>query len=498
MLDDIDYQSRYNFICRTIAKDNEAQTISITLNNNLNQLSHYLSHDLAELARRGSPDNFTDIFTELQTEMVRFREFCEFPDLAQKVVIGIGGKFSAGKSTLINTLLGKKQLVTEIDPTTSLPTYLLQGNEPSVTALNLFNKKVNLSMEEFQTLNHDEKQNYGSQIGSLLTSAFITDPDFKWQNLALLDTPGYNKPEDNDHSARTDESVARSQLNAAQFIVWLVSAEDGTIKEDDLLFLASLNADIPRLVLINKSDIKTPDDVENIVALVKKTLADRNLPAVDVIPVSHKKRDYPIEPVLAWFDKWNNAPREVTFAKKFHGVLQEYENFIESKLNFTKEILSVLNIINASMDINQSNLENRSQKLINQLKQKVIKYEALSKDLKTFINNSFETLKNIKSSLGINVWYIESLLKERATADLAKDGGLEEKVKLASKTYDSKLLNILARDAETEVKLAIANRIDLAEEIQLILAEDSSDEIKKSLLNTQFSLSAEVMMKLIS
>ena len=27
------------------------------------------------------------------------------------------------------------------DPTTSLPTYLLQGNEPSVTALNLFNKK---------------------------------------------------------------------------------------------------------------------------------------------------------------------------------------------------------------------------------------------------------------------------------------------------------------------------------------------------------------------
>ena len=397
----MDYQSRYNFICRAIAKDNEAQTISTTLNNNLNQLSHYLSHDLAELARRGSPDNFTDIFTELQTEMVRFREFCEFPDLAQKVVIGIGGKFSAGKSTLINTLLGKKQLVTEIDPTTSLPTYLLQGNEPSVTALNLFNKKVNLSMEEFQTLTHDEKQNYGSQIGSLLTSAFITDPEFKWQNLALLDTPGYTKPEDNDHSARTDESVARSQLNAAQFIVWLVSAEDGTIKEDDLQFLASLNADIPRLVLINKSDTKTPDDVANIVALVKKTLADRNLPAVDVIPVSRKKRDYPIEPVLAWFDKWNNAPREVTFAKNFKRKFRIYEQFLDNEERKAHMQLNRLNRILTLSD--DEDISANARELQADVKYRLDYLQAIKSDLTALQQLLFDKLRQIGEGVGIEI-----------------------------------------------------------------------------------------------
>jgi small GTP-binding protein len=497
MLDDMDYQSRYNFICRAIAKDNEAQTISITLNNNLNQLSHYLSHDLAELARRGSPDNFTDIFTELQTEMVRFREFCEFPDLAKKVVIGIGGKFNAGKSTFINTLLGKKQLVTEIDPTTSLPTYLLQGNEPSVTALNLFNKKVNLSMEEFQTLTHDEKQNYGSQIGSLLTSAFITDPEFQWENLALLDTPGYTKPEDNDHSQRTDESVARSQLNAAQFIVWLVSVEDGTIKEDDLLFLASLNADIPRLVLINKSDTKTPDDVANIVALVKKTLADRNLPAVDVIPVSRRKRDYPIEPVLAWLDEWNDAPREAMFTKNFYDFLQRYEDYVERELSFIKENLSFLNTIYALIDIKSSNLDDKLQKLLSKLRHESTEWELIEKELNKLIDNFLETVKSIQILLGFDIWNIEYLLEKRMTIQLAKNGTLKEKVSLASKTYDKKVLNMLAKDLEVEVRITLAKRYELDEEIQLVLAEDKSYEVKEALLDSQFRLSSDVMMKLI-
>ncbi|MCG8147150.1 dynamin family protein [Moraxella sp. PS-22] len=401
MLETIDYQSRYEFICRAIAKDNDSQTISTTLNDSLNQLSKYLSKDLAELARRGSPDNFADIYAELQTEMVRFREFCEFPDLAQKVVIGIGGKFSAGKSTLINTLLGKKQLVTEIDPTTSLPTYLLLGNEAKVTALNLFNKKVELSMEEFQTLTHDEKKKYGSQIGSLFTSSFISDPEFNWQNIAILDTPGYTKPEDADYSERTDEKVARSQLNAAQFIIWLVSAEDGTIKEDDLQFLASLNADIPRLVLINKSDTKTPDDVVNIVALVKKTLADRNLPAVDVIPVSRKKRDYPIEPVLTWFDKWNEAPKEVTFAKNFKRKFRIYEQFLDSEERKAHMQLNRLNrILTLSKD---EDISANAKELQNDVKSQLEYFTAIKNDLTALQQLFFDKLRQVGEQVGIAI-----------------------------------------------------------------------------------------------
>ncbi len=110
-------------------------------------------------------------------------------------MVGAGGAFSAGKSSLINTLLGKKRLVVEIDPTTSLPTYLLYGEQRQITALNLFRGRVILSQDEFASLTHEEKIKYGSQIAGLLRSAFVSDPDFAWKNIALLDTPGYSKPD---------------------------------------------------------------------------------------------------------------------------------------------------------------------------------------------------------------------------------------------------------------------------------------------------------------
>lgn len=394
-----DYKARYEFICRASAKDNDQETLSVSLNEDLNQLSDYIQKDLAALARRGCPDSFADILRTLELELVRFREFCEFPDLAQKVVIGIGGKFSAGKSSLINVLLGKKKLVTEIDPTTSLPTYLLKGKSDSITAINLFNRKVILNQDEFQSLTHEEKDKYGSQIGSLLRSAFISDPEFAWDNLALLDTPGYTKPEDDSHSERTDATIARSQLNAAQFIVWLVSAEDGTIKEDDLAFLSTLDSDIPRLILVNKSDKKTPDDIEKIVALVKTTLADRNLPAIDVIPVSRKKRSYPIEPVIKWFNDWNQSSQEVTFAKNFKRQFRVYEQYIESEERQAHMQLSRLNrIITLSDD---STISKEAQELQESIKSHLMFLESIEKDLDNIQQLFFDKLKKIGAQVGM-------------------------------------------------------------------------------------------------
>ena len=77
-----------------------------------------------------------DAMRDLKLEVEQLREFCEFPDLTQKIIVGIGGSFSAGKSSLINAILDKKRLVTEVDPTTSLPTYLMQGDDDQITVVN--------------------------------------------------------------------------------------------------------------------------------------------------------------------------------------------------------------------------------------------------------------------------------------------------------------------------------------------------------------------------
>lgn len=342
--EDFDIAQRYDLLCRASQSHVEQDGQRLQLATDLDVLDKIINHDLPELARSGSPDHFADILKSLNLELEHFREFCEFPDLAQKVVVGVGGAFSAGKSSLINTLLGKKRLVVEIDPTTSLPTYLLYGEQEQITALNLFRRRVILSQDEFASLTHEEKIKYGSQIAGLLRSAFVSDPDFTWKNIALLDTPGYSKPDSEQWSERTDESVARSQLNLSNFIIWVVSATQGTISEDDLKFLATLNADIPKLIVVSRADAKTPEDIAKIVALIKQTTAERGVNVLDVVPVSaRKKNDYPVQPVVSFLEKWNEQKKCLSFAQNFKRQFVGYSQFVQNKQQQAKTKLEQIN-----------------------------------------------------------------------------------------------------------------------------------------------------------
>lgn len=320
--------SRYYFLCRST--QTQSTETSLILHDNLNALDKLIKVDLRDIARRGSPDDFADIYTAFEYELERFREFCAFPLLAKKKIIAFGGAFSAGKSSLINALLDEKLLVTEVDPTTSLPTYLMKDDADEIAALNLFGQKIELSRDEFKTLTHEETIKFGSNIGQLLRSAFVTRQAFPWDHLALSDTPGYSKPDDNEWSERTDEQLARAQLNAAQGIIWVVSAKAGGITEDDIQFLSSLRQDIPRLVVVSRADALPSEDIQSIIAGIKRTLADRNLPVLGVYPVSSRKRaDYSVEPILEQLSRWNNDVQDLTFAKNFKRLWVSYVRFIE-------------------------------------------------------------------------------------------------------------------------------------------------------------------------
>jgi GTP-binding protein EngB required for normal cell division len=415
---EFDIHARYDLLCRASQSNLEHRHQRLDLLNDLDQLNQLIQNDLPALARQGSPDHFADILRSLTLELEHFHEFCEFPDLAQKVVIGVGGAFSAGKSSLINTILGKKRLVVEVDPTTSLPTYLLHGSQEQITALNLFQRRVELSADEFATLTHEEQQKFGSQVSGLLKSAFISDPEFAWHNLALLDTPGYSKPEHEDASDRTDEHVARAQLNSAHFIVWVVSAAGGVISEDDIQFLASLNPAIPKLVVLSRADSKPASDIEQIVLLIKQTLADRAIAVLDVLPTSaRKKRDYPVDALLAYFEQWNGAPRPLSFAQNFKRQFTAYARFIESEQRQAHLRLNRLNRILTLADL--SEIQRDAEELQYAAQAELARWQKVTDDLNALQKRFFAQLKKVGDQVGIALPEPDELeLLELKTVDL--------------------------------------------------------------------------------
>ncbi|CAM6459588.1 Dynamin N-terminal domain-containing protein [Leclercia adecarboxylata] len=407
-LDENTLRDRYALLCQACedrpggaAKEDEAL---------LRALEDLIEQDLPALARRGSPPMFTDILRALRHEMVRFREFCEYPALSGKVVVGLGGSFSAGKSSLINALVGdRKCLVTEVDPTTSLPTYLVQGEQetPDVKAINLFNRLITLSHSQFRTLTHEELERYGSQVSRMLKSVVVAHSGFGWENLALLDTPGYSKA-DEEGSARTDASVARSQLNSAQFIIWLVPADKGTITEDDIAFLASLDKQIPKLIIISRADKHPEEAVGNIVSLVRETLAQRGIDVLDVLPFSTRPRQpWSITPLTDYLTEWNQVWRDPGFTRQFKRQFMAYENYLDEARQEGQRQLSRFNRILTLSDESgvQSDLQSLQRKCKNDLQQLEEVCEALTAIQQQFFNH----LKLIGARLSIPLEEPESL-----------------------------------------------------------------------------------------
>ena len=399
-LDPTELAARYALLCRSTqatAPADDSQALRV--GPHLSALRTLLQHDLRALGRQGSPDDFADICFELDHELERFEEFCAFPALAQKFVVAFGGGFSAGKSSLINALLVKRLLVTEVDPTTSLPTYLLQGDEDAIHALNLFGHRIHLSEEEFLSLTHDEIERYGSNVSRLLHSAIISRRDFPWQHLALIDTPGYTKHEDKRHSARTDEHIARTQLNSAQAIVWVIDARQGCITEEDINFLASLRPDIPRLFALSRADQKPAEDIDAIVAGIRTTLETRNLPFIDVVAVSARSKKWLPTPIIEQLNQWSGNKRELRFAHNFKHQFTRYARHLDDERRQAQQHLNRLNRILALAD--EPAIQQDAQELKQRAEGVLHSCERVRDELDTLRHQFFSRLKTIGNHVGI-------------------------------------------------------------------------------------------------
>ncbi|MBM3073719.1 dynamin family protein [Lelliottia sp. RWM.1] len=183
------------------------------------------------------------------------------------------GAFSAGKSSLINSLLQDNLLSVAIDPETSLPTELHFAPQESITLRRKNTMPLPLSRDALKA------QQFGEHDPDNVVDITLPNPILaKLNGMTLVDMPGWESGI-TQHSLAIDNYLDRS---AAYCVV--VSVDEGVLKESLRKIIEELAIhDKPMMLVITKCDKKRPEDVEAVVSHVQaqiEKLAKKPLLAV--------------------------------------------------------------------------------------------------------------------------------------------------------------------------------------------------------------------------
>ena len=233
---------------------------------------------IAELKLR----NEVEIYRTLQKIAERSREQQKIKILENKNIVGIGGKFSAGKSCFINSIT-EACLPEGQKPTTAIATYIVRSEKAKNVAITNTDVCIEIDDDAVEAVAHEFYEEYQIGFSKLLKNLVVYSPEFAYSNIAILDTPGYSKSDIGKKEAGTDAEIARRQLKTADYLIWLVDANQGTITQRDLDFINSLNMKNEILVVFTKAGQRTESDLNKIVKEAKKVLENTNCKVFDVI-----------------------------------------------------------------------------------------------------------------------------------------------------------------------------------------------------------------------
>ncbi|MCT8977443.1 dynamin family protein [Clostridium sp. CX1] len=403
---------------KSIVKPNN----DIGLKVDLSKLEKIINEHITETLKKNAPPNFPELFYDFKYEYSKFREFILYDHLIGRNIVGLGGGFSSGKSSFLNSLMDEYILPEEIDPSTSVPSYIVYDKETAVYGVNIFDSKLTLRLKDIRKIAHgfgeeiDEVNSTVSEeitLGHILKSMFIATPLQEYKHIAFLDTPGYSKPDTEAYSAKTDEKIARAQLNSSNYIIWFVQATDGTIREEDINFINTLKQEIPKLIIVNKADKVTKTQFEDIVKEIKNKLDVKGIGYLDVLTYSsNEPTNYDSKKIKEYILNWDTAVYEATFAHNFKVLFVKCKEYYE---NVIDEESRRLNRLQKALTLSDDTIVTEClTSLVSEIKRNISELKNISQNLKKLQDEFFSEIKYIADLVSIS-------MPEPSEIDLIKD-----------------------------------------------------------------------------
>lgn len=400
-----DLVDNFSLICSAISQK-KSQDMTV----DLKPLEEILRKKIPDALSKHAPPDYYEHYRDFQAEYEKFRDFIFYDRLIGKNIVSLGGGFSSGKSSFLNALDGEDALPFDINPSTSVPTYVVYGEDYKAQAVNIFESVVTLKLEYLDKVAHGfgkltgEDGNIvteGAALGHILESIFLSTPEQGYEHIAFLDTPGYSKADSKDHSLKTDENIARTQLNSSNFILWFIQSDAGTITEADINFITSLRQDIPKLIIISKADKKSQRELDAIVENVRSVLLQKGVRYEDVYTFSALDADdYDGDKIRKKLAEWNKRSLEVSFPRNFKRLFVRCREFYEEERENEGRRLAQLNTVLTRGDLDKEMGEILT-RMAREIRTNLEELKAIQKTLKELQDDFFGVLKSIGDEMGI-------------------------------------------------------------------------------------------------
>lgn len=372
----------------------------------LQYLDKLIESDYMEFIKKVDLPNEAETYNQMIKARTVIDEIVRFPFLGNKKVVAVGGGFSAGKSLFINSILRDDILPTDTRPTTSIPTYIAKGNSTNIYVLNIFGNKNKINREAVQAISHLFSKKYNLSFTQIIKNIILQSNKMPYSNIAFLDTPGYTKSDYYKKEDNTDENVARMHLKVADYLIWVIDIEKGTIPFEDLEFIKSLKFQNPIFFIFNKADKKEPSEINKIIQISEEYIKKSGIKIEGITAYSSFfKKEYGDEKLFSFLKELNKIEKEVDVYQEFDKVFDRYSKYLKDSINEEKEKLKLLNKIALFSNLKEERdvIKNLVVKSQNKVKMQKGLLEELGEISRSFYSSINSIVKGLDETIQIEV-----------------------------------------------------------------------------------------------
>jgi len=442
-----------------------------------------------------------NIFFDVQNLNLDLKEFSIYPKIFGKNIIGVGGCFSSGKSAFINSILEERILPIDTIITTSFPTYILNETINRNILLTSFQEMLEVDKLDLKKLSHRFYEEYGVHLSTVVDKIFIENNSFDYENLALLDTPGYNADSD---SGKKDMEISYSQLRRVKYIIWIIDINNGGLRNDDLDFINSLGKDKEIFFVINKADTVSDEKARyDVYQHIQNQIENEKFKSLGVALYSSRttknreKRTYPgndVKKFLAQINALKNINFLEDIGNRFKIIINEIDKILANSQDRSDKLINTVNQYDAAMyRLSEEYLKKYSSedliKIINDEKEKKRNIRELEKQVNDFIieyvNELQDLFKNIETEFELGKGKLSNYIKNinleniRVKLEASKTGDF---IKVSS--AENKKNNFVFEEGQEKISPKIEEKVQ--SNINIVKNEEKSI-LKKKVIKQELS-----------